>query len=113
MRDTIDLKYFKRRLERRLEEIIDGRGRVSPLELDQSRVGRLSRMDAMQQQAMTQAAARLTAMEEHRIRTALNRIASGEYGYCTHCEEEIGQGRLKVDPSVLTCIACALAADRG
>ncbi len=36
----------------------------------------------MQQQAMTQAAARLSAMEERRVRTALNRMASGEYGYC-------------------------------
>lgn len=112
MRDNIDLKYFKKRLEQRLIEITDGRKAVSsPMELDQSRVGRLSRMDAMQQQAMTQAAARLTAIEEQRIRTALNRMTSGEYGYCMNCEEEIAEGRLKVDPSVLTCITCARAAD--
>ena len=70
-------------------------------------------MDAMQQQAMTQAVARLTAMEEQRIQTALKRIASGEYGYCMNCDEEIAEGRLRVDPSALTCIACARAADGG
>lgn len=112
MRDDIDFEYFKKRLEQRLDEITDGQKPVSPLELDPSRVGRLSRMDAMQQQAMTQAAARISAMEERRIRTALNRMASGEYGHCISCEEEIAEGRLQVDPSVLTCIACARAADK-
>jgi len=98
-------------LELRLKKITDSQKAIRPLELDQSRVGRLSRMDAMQQQAMTQAAAGLTAMEEQRIRTALDRLACGEYGYCIICEEEIAEGRLQVDPSFLTCIACARTAD--
>jgi DnaK suppressor protein len=113
MRDDIDIDYFKKRLEMRLQELSDGRQEVRPLELDQSRVGRLSRMDAMQQQAMTQAAARLAAMEEQRIRTALKRMAGGDYGYCMHCDEKIADGRLQADPSLLTCIACARATDKG
>jgi DnaK suppressor protein len=113
MRENIDLKYFKNLLEQRLREITDGQKPIAPLTLDQSRVGRLSRMDAMQQQAMARAAARLSAMEERRIRTALDRVASGDYGYCMGCEEEIAEGRLRVDPSALTCITCARAADGG
>lgn len=113
MRENIDLKYFKNRLEQRLREITAGQKPITPLALDQSRVGRLSRMDAMQQQAMAQATARLSALEERRIRTALDRMASGDYGYCMGCEEEIAEGRLRVDPSALTCIACARAADGG
>ena len=85
MRDDIDFEYFKQRLEKRLKELAEGQKPVRPLELDQSRVGRLSRMDAMQQQAMTQAASRLAATEEQRIRTALKRIASDEYGCCVNC----------------------------
>jgi DnaK suppressor protein len=113
MRDNIDLRYFKKRLEQRLEEITDGQKPIEPLALDQACVGRLSRMDAMQQQAIAQATARLAAMEEHRIRTALNLMESGDYGYCINCEEEIAEGRLRVDPSALTCITCARAADGG
>jgi DnaK suppressor protein len=113
VRENIDLKYFKNRLEERLREITDGQKPIAPLALDQSRVGRLSRMDAMQQQAMARAAARLSAMEERRIRTALDRMASGDYGYCMGCEEEIAEGRLRVDPSALTCITCARAAGEG
>jgi len=111
MRDDIDIEYFRKRLEQRLKVLTDGQKADRPLELDQSRVGRLSRMDAMQQQAMAQAAARLTAMEEQRIRTALKRMAAGDYGYCMNCDEEIAEGRLQADPSALTCIACARAAD--
>ena len=107
MREDIDLDHFKKRLERRLGEIKEARRTIDPVELDQGRVGRLSRMDAMQQQAMAQAAGRLTDLEEQRIRTALKRIATGEYGYCIHCEEDIAEGRLRADPSALTCIACA------
>lgn len=64
-------------------------------------------MDAMQQQAMTQAAARLSIVEGQRIQAALRRIESGGYGFCYVCDEEISEGRLRFDPSVLTCIFCA------
>jgi DnaK suppressor protein len=111
MRKDIDLDYFKDRLELRLREITEDRKPIAPVVLDQSRVGRVSRMDAMQQQAMSQAAARLVAMEERRVRVALNRMASGDYGYCINCDEEIVEGRLRVDPGILTCIDCARAAE--
>jgi len=116
MRNDIDLQYFKKRLEERLEEIIatqeSRKKEVAPVELDQARVGRLTRMDAMQQQAMSQAAARLADLELQRIQSALGRMQSGDYGYCIICDEEIAEGRLRFDPSILTCISCAKEADR-
>lgn len=113
MRDDIDLEFFKKRLEDRLDAIIGDPKATAPVELDQARVGRLSRMDAMQQQAMSQAAARLAEAEKNRIRMALGRMQSGDYGYCVNCEEEIAEGRLRVDPSLLTCISCARATEGG
>lgn len=65
----------------------------------------------MQQQAMTQAAACLSVAEGQRIQAALRRIESGQYGFCTVCDEEISEVRLRFDPSVLTCIACAQLAE--
>ena len=115
MRDDIDLKYFKKRLKERLEAIIATQERrkkeESPVELDQARVGRLTRMDAMQQQAISHAAARLADLERQRIRSALSRMQSGDFGYCVICDEEIAEGRLRFDPSTLTCISCAKEAD--
>lgn len=116
MREDINVDLFRKRLEERQKTILAGKEAQKKengaVELDQARVGRLTRMDAMQQQAMVQAAARLTDIERQRIQTALSRIQSGEYGHCILCDEEIAEKRLQFDPSLLTCIACAKEAER-
>lgn len=82
-----------------------------PVELDQQSVGRLSRMDAIQQQAMAQESERRRQLQLQRIDAALQRLADGDYGYCVSCGEDIAPARLKLDPAVPTCIACAAARD--
>ena len=77
------------------------------VELDQQSVGRLSRMDALQQQAMAKATATRRAQSRHRIAAALARMDAGEYGYCIACGETIPPGRLDLDPTVPTCVSCA------
>lgn len=77
------------------------------VELDQTKVGRLSRMDAMQAQAMAQASVQRRDMMLRQIDAALKRIDDGEYGYCRDCGEPIDPRRLEVDPTALLCIACA------
>lgn len=77
------------------------------VEFQQDSVGRLSRMDAMQQQAMAQAQQRRRANERARIAAALERLEDGEWGYCVTCGEEIAEKRLAHDPSVATCVKCA------
>ena len=79
----------------------------SAVELDQAKVGRLSRMDALQMQAMAQAADRRRALELQKIKSALDRIDSGDYGYCVACDEVSEIKRLQNDPAVPTCIGCA------
>lgn len=74
--------------------------------LDQSMVGRLSRMDAMQAQQMAQETARRRKLQLQKIEAALRRIEAGEYGYCVLCEEEIGAARLGIDPASTRCMAC-------
>ncbi len=75
--------------------------------LDQSSVGRLSRMDAIQQQAMAQATERQRAVEISRIEHALKRLDEDEYGYCVECGEDISVKRLEIDPAATHCIKCA------
>ncbi|MEL6529842.1 MAG: TraR/DksA family transcriptional regulator [Pseudomonadota bacterium] len=77
------------------------------VELQQDSVGRLSRMDAIQQQAMAQAQERRRAQERVRIRAALIRLDEGEWGYCLTCGDKIAEARLSHDPSVATCVGCA------
>ena len=106
MREDIDLDHFKKRLERRLGEITEGRKAIDPVELDQGRVGRLTRMDAMQQQSMVQANRRTAQTRLTRIEAALRRYDGDEYGLCVECEEEIGYARLKAQPEAPFCIGC-------
>ena len=85
----------------------------SIVELDQSRVGRLSRMDAMQGQAMAQASRLRRERTLRLIDAALSRVDSGDYGYCQRCEEPIDTSRLEFDPTALLCIDCARKAEGG
>jgi DnaK suppressor protein len=78
-----------------------------PVELDQQSVGRLSRMDAMQQQQMADAEARRRKSDIARIDAALKRIEEDEFGWCLTCGEEIAEKRLAIDPMATQCISCA------
>ena len=74
------------------------------VELDQARLGRLSRMDAMQGQAMARETERRRQAEIHRIDAALDRMEEGEYGYCIVSGDPIPRARLELDPSVATTV---------
>ena len=75
--------------------------------LDQSRVGRVSRVDALQQHAMREAAQRLRNAELAAIASALQRIETDAFGWCVDCGEAIAPARLDLNPAVQCCIACA------
>ncbi len=76
-----------------------------PVDLDEP-IGRLSRMDAMQQQQMSQAHARRLDIRLQQVRAALNKLDRGEYGECNLCGELIGYPRLSVKPESPLCLPC-------
>ena len=82
-----------------------------PVQLDQTRMGRLSRMEAVQEQAMAIEIERRREVEMARIDAALQRLAEGEYGSCVTCGERIEPGRLELDPAIPLCLGCARRAD--
>ncbi len=77
------------------------------VELDQTKVGRLSRMDAMQAQAMAKATSQRREAKLVQITAALQRIDDGDFGLCRACEEPINPKRLEFDPTAILCIDCA------
>jgi DnaK suppressor protein len=90
-----------------LEAQETGDSAEEPVELDQARVGRLSRMDAMQAQAMSIETGRLRRQKLGQIEAALRHVDSDDFGFCLECDEEIAHARLKIDPTVRLCIDCA------
>ena len=109
----MDLKAMKAKLEERRDQLVhlaeSSEESRRPVELDQTRVGRLSRMDALQDQAMQLETGRRRDAELKRIAAALARIDEGDYGTCLSCGEEIAPRRLDLDPTVSLCIDCAEA----
>jgi DnaK suppressor protein len=107
----LDTAFFRERLLARRAEI-DAEERLSEADratvtLDQDSVGRLSRIDAMQVQAMALAQQRRRQLERQAIDSAWQRIEAGEYGYCLACGEAIAAARLEHNPVAPTCIGCA------
>ena len=109
--DAKTLMNFRERLDQEAAELRaadrDTSADRAPVELDQTSVGRLSRMDALQQQAMAAAQSRRRAGRLKAIDAALKRIDEDEFGWCDQCGEEIAPGRLALDPTVMRCVACA------
>ena len=106
-----EIKRFRKRLEDRKAEIeaLVGASAESraAVELDQTRQGRLSRMDALQGQAMAQATNERRKLELKKIEAALKRVEAGDYGYCVSCGEEVEAKRLDFDPATPLCLDCA------
>ena len=98
-----DLQTVQEELRGRLQRIGDD---SQPVQLDQQMVGRLSRMDAMQQQQMAQASQSQMRAQLSRVTLALSAIDEGEFGYCRSCDEPIAFARLKVRPDSPLCVAC-------
>lgn len=95
-------------LQAELESITsDSADSSATVELDQSKVGRLSRMDAIQAQAMAKASGRRREAMLRGITAAMKRIDDGDYGVCIDCDAAIAPKRLEFDPTVVRCIDCA------
>jgi DnaK suppressor protein len=76
------------------------------VELDQRAVGRLSRMDALQQQAMAHASVQRLTVQKRRLVAALDRVAAGTYGRCCDCGGVVEVARLERDATALFCLEC-------
>lgn len=107
MKDA-DIRKRLEALKAELEALSAGASEArKPVALDQQAVGRLSRMEDMQSQAMAKAADARRLGEIKRLNAALARLEGGEYGYCVTCGEEIEPKRLDLDPAAPFCAACA------
>lgn len=76
-----------------------------PIELDQP-IGRLSRMDAMQQREMAMANRAAHQQRKSLVDEALEAFEDGSYGLCVTCDRPIPFARLKALPETPTCMPC-------
>lgn len=106
--DEAQEKEFKKQIVTIKLELVEllQHGQTETVQLDQSRVGRLSRMDALQGQQMALEAQRRNEQKIMALDGALRRMEAGDFGYCFVCGDEIPLPRLQIDPTVTRCINC-------
>ena len=106
------IESFKNLLKQEMNELIhlstNTKSDRDPVELDQQSIGRLSRMDAIQQQNMSLATEAKRKKRISQIDNALKRIETENFGFCISCGESISDKRLLIDPTVLRCIDCSV-----
>ena len=107
----INLAFFKDLLIQQRENLTqlenEAKQHTETVELDQTKMGRLSRMDALQKQAMSQENQRRRLRELARIHLALKRIDQDDFGFCEECGDNIAPARLNINPTATLCITCA------
>lgn len=101
--NTLRLNQLKQSL---FDDLERGEEASEVVQLEQNTVGRLSRMDALQQQAMQKASRELIRKRLVQIEHALFAIEEGDYGYCSECGESIDEKRLDIKPEALVCVVC-------
>jgi DnaK suppressor protein len=112
--DIEQLRQHLKTQQQELQALVDHtEDDAQPVTLDQQSVGRVSRIDAIQQQQMAianqqQANARLAKIER-----ALARIETEEYGYCLECGDIIATARLQAQPFAELCIDCQQSHETG
>ena len=84
---------------------------AQPVMLDQQSVGRVSRIDAIQQQQMAQSNKLLVIKRLREITRALQRANEDKYGRCEECNETILKARLAIKPEARYCIECQASHD--
>ncbi|MDP2153157.1 MAG: TraR/DksA C4-type zinc finger protein [Methylotenera sp.] len=100
------LKVLNAKLDRIQVDLVHLMADAKPVLLDQSTQGRLSRMDAIQQQEMNASLISRMHQEERKISAAINRVNDGTYGICCKCGENIDPNRLNSDPAAPFCSEC-------
>ncbi|MCK9606296.1 MAG: TraR/DksA C4-type zinc finger protein [Methylomonas sp.] len=105
------IEHYRALMQQQLDEAITAleladQTNSGTVQLDQSRVGRLSRMDAMQQQAMSQSLRERLLRNRRRLEAALERVRNGSFGLCCRCEDELEAVRLETEPAAPFCADC-------
>ena len=94
------------------KQLIINKDSAGVVKLDQTVVGRVSRMDAIQQQSMVVSTRQIAQLKLKKVQAALNSIANDDYGYCRQCDEPIGFLRLTAQPEANLCFLCQDKADQ-
>ena len=105
-----EIADFRNELERQLAKLEKSMTitdeALKTVVLDQGAVGRLSRMDSLQNQSLAKGLRERESVRLALIQEALRRLEAGTYGVCSACGGQVAAERLFVFPESGTCAHC-------
>tara|TARA_B100000768_G_C11281301_1_gene378781 strand:+ start:935 stop:1276 length:342 start_codon:yes stop_codon:yes gene_type:complete len=99
-------KMVKQKLVQLDERIIEYRELTKPIPPENA-IGRVSRMDAINNRSVNQAALRQVEKQRQDLLRALDRLKEDRFGLCQNCGELIPMGRILLVPGAARCVRCA------
>ena len=111
MRPEVQRRALQKLHEELSELVASTSEAAKPVEVDEP-IGRLSRVDAMQQQRMVALNRQAAQQRRRQVEAALGRIDSDEYGECLGCGEDIDPRRLEAQPEAPLCLECQSQRER-
>ncbi len=78
---------------------------TKPIEPENA-IGRISRMDAINNKSVTEAALRKAKEKLEKLRFALTKVGDDDFGICLKCKQPIPLGRILIMPQSRTCVKC-------
>lgn len=70
-------------------------------------IGRVSRMDAINNKSVNDAALREAEQRQRKLLGVLENINNADFGICRGCKKPIPEGRLLIRPESSFCVHCA------
>lgn len=70
-------------------------------------IGRISRMDAINNKSVKEATLRESKIRLGRLESAIANIGDSDFGKCKICKTDIPLGRLMIMPETMRCVECA------
>jgi DnaK suppressor protein len=110
MTDSQNLMVYRNQLQKSLceiEEYLDKTEESAEAVSPDKSLGRLSRMEAMQDQQLILEARRRKKMQKVAVLSALQRIENNQFGDCIFCGKPISPERLEAAPESSTCVSCS------
>lgn len=108
--DKEQQKFFTKKILAEIEilqtKILELKETTKPIAPDVA-IGRISRMDAINNKSVNEAALRAAEIKLSKLEVALGKVDDPKFGFCIRCGQEIPEGRLLIMPESIKCVNCA------
>lgn len=106
MNETETRNKLEAEIEKTLKLIAEYKEMSKPIAPDDA-IGRVSRMDAINNRSITESALRKAEEKLRALDQVLSKVGTEDFGRCVRCRREIPFGRIMFRPESLFCVNCA------